>query len=61
MSTKFPRFHVYKSKDGWRWRLKAKNGRLIAEGGEALKRKPDAARLICDLCDAFYDAEVVTL
>lgn len=26
------RFEVYEAKDGWRWRFKAKNGRIIATG-----------------------------
>jgi uncharacterized protein YegP (UPF0339 family) len=29
------KFHVYKdSKDEWRWRLKAANGKVIADSGE---------------------------
>ena len=35
MGTKQPRFELYKSKDGFRWRLRASNGKLIADGGEA--------------------------
>jgi uncharacterized protein len=27
--------HVYRAVDGWRWQLKARNGRIIAESGEA--------------------------
>jgi len=27
--------HVYKASDGWRWHLKARNGRIIADSGEA--------------------------
>lgn len=30
-------FQVYKAKDGFRWRMWAKNGRLVAESGEAYK------------------------
>ena len=29
------RFTVYWAKDGWRWRLKARNGRIVADSGEA--------------------------
>lgn len=36
------RFHVYKAKDGWRWRLIASNGRIIADSGEAYTRKGSA-------------------
>lgn len=27
--------HVYRAKDGWRWRMVRPNGRLMAESGEA--------------------------
>lgn len=37
------RFEVFKSKDGWRWRLRAANGRIIATG-EAHTRERDAWR-----------------
>ena len=40
---KAPHFEVYHAKDGWRWRLKAANGRIIANG-EAHPRKADAER-----------------
>ena len=38
-----PRFQVYQSRDGWRWRLLAGNGRIIATG-EAHTRRRDAER-----------------
>lgn len=38
-----PRFEVFASRDGWRWRLKAANGRTLAVG-EAHSRKRDATR-----------------
>lgn len=41
---KRPRFVVYESKDGWRWRLLAANNRIIADSGEAYTRKRDAER-----------------
>jgi len=40
---KAPRFEVYRAKDGWRWRLVAANGRIVATG-EAHTRKGDAVR-----------------
>ena len=43
---KQPRFDVYRSKDGWRWRLIAANGRIIAESGEAYTRERDAHRAV---------------
>lgn len=36
-------FEVYQAADGWRWRLKARNGRIVAIG-EAHTRKADAVR-----------------
>lgn len=40
---KLPRFETYRSKDGWRWRLRSANGRIICTG-EAHSRKTDAER-----------------
>lgn len=40
-----PRFAVYQSADGWRWRLIAANGRIVATG-EAHTRKRDAWRAV---------------
>lgn len=36
--------HVWKSKDGWRWRLINSNGRIMAESGEGYTRAYDAER-----------------
>lgn len=38
-----PKFEVYPAPDGWRWRLVAANGRIVATG-EAHTRKTDAVR-----------------
>lgn len=43
---KAPRFQVYPAKDGFRWRLRAANGRIIAESGEAYTRKRDCIRAV---------------
>ena len=43
-----PKFTVYQSRDGWRWRLTAANGRIIATG-EAHTRKADAERAAANL------------
>lgn len=32
--TKKPPIDIYKAKDGWRWRVHAKNGKIVAESGE---------------------------
>lgn len=29
------KLHVYKAPDGWRWRFVARNGKIIADSGEA--------------------------
>lgn len=46
-----PKFEIYRAKDGFRWRLKASNGRIIAESGEAYKKHPikRVLRLIYDM------------
>lgn len=33
---------VYKAKDGWRWRYRASNGRIMADGSEGYENKDDA-------------------
>jgi uncharacterized protein YegP (UPF0339 family) len=43
---KRPKFVVYRARDGYRWRLIAANGRLIAESGEAYTRKHGAERAV---------------
>lgn len=41
------RFEVYQDKAGlYRWRLLARNGRIIADSGEGYLRKADAHRAI---------------
>ena len=39
------KFEYYKDKKGeWRWRLKAKNGAIIADSGEGYVRKEDCLK-----------------
>ena len=39
------KFHIYQDKRGeWRWRLKARNGRIVADSGEGYVRKGGALR-----------------
>jgi len=45
-------FHVYRAKDGWRWRAVRANGRIMADGGEAYTRKADARRAVWRLIAA---------
>lgn len=35
---------VYRASDGWRWRLKASNGRKVADSGEAYASQANALR-----------------
>lgn len=37
-------FDVFRAQDGWRWRLWARNGRIVADGGEAYTRKAAAVK-----------------
>lgn len=56
-----PRFQIYKARDGWRWRLVAANGRIVATG-EAHTRKRDAVRAcqrVADLADQAGNARLV--
>lgn len=32
----------YKSKNGWRWRIRAVNGKVLADSGQGYSRKADA-------------------
>ena len=49
MTARSARMLVYHAKDGWRWRLKAQNGNIIADSGQAYVRQRnalDAARMV---------------
>lgn len=52
---------VYRAKDGWRWRVTHRNGRIIADGAEAYKRKGTLIRSVLNLFSADQsEFEVVT-
>lgn len=43
---------VYRARDGWRWRIRARNGRILADGAEAYKERRkclDGAMVMCGL------------
>lgn len=41
------KFEIYKAKDGsWRWRLRARNGRIIAAGSEGYARKAQVEKIV---------------
>lgn len=41
-----PEIQKYQATDGWRWRLVACNGRIVADSGEAYTRLRDLGRAI---------------
>lgn len=51
-SRRSPKLAIYRAKDGFRWRLKGANGKIIAEGGEAYKRRPEHHVLFSRIMDA---------
>lgn len=53
------RIEIYKARDGHRWRMRARNGKIVADGGEAYSRPSLCAdavvRLVCALqCDVVH-------
>lgn len=40
------KFELYKSKNGWRFRLRARNGRIVANSGESYRRRVDAMKAV---------------
>jgi len=51
-------FEYYKARDGWRWRLKAPNGEIVATS-EAYTRKADVVRSIESLATMWKEAPKV--
>lgn len=41
---------------GWRWRLRHRNGRIVADCGEGYRRRADALRALSRLMSAPYEA-----
>lgn len=49
---KQPKFDIYQDTAGeWRWRLKAANGRIIADGAEGYSSKAGARRAVDTVVD----------
>jgi len=42
-------FEIYEAKDGWRWRLIASNGHIVADSGEPYHSKWNAKRAVRSL------------
>ena len=54
------KIEAYKGADGdWRWRLRAKNGRIIAHGAEGYRRKGELKRAIIRVVDAMFGPLIV--
>jgi uncharacterized protein YegP (UPF0339 family) len=52
------KLEIYEADDGWRWRVTARNGEIVAASSEAFTRKHGAKRnlwttinALCDLMD----------
>lgn len=43
------KLEIYKAKDGWRWRVIANNGNILADSGQAYGDKRDCCRGITSL------------
>ena len=51
---------VYRDRRGlWRWRLTARNGRIVADGGEGYKRRADLDRALKRVIAGLIDGLVV--
>ncbi len=49
------------SQDEWRWRMRAKNGRIVASGGEGFSRKQSCERSIVRVIQAMSHAEPIRI
>ena len=55
-------FELYKDEaDEWRWRLKHRNGNIMADSGEGYTRKMDAKNAIETIREEVGDAEIEEL
>ncbi len=63
MSSKkqWPMFEVYESKSKWYWRFVARNGRVMADGGQGYHNKGNAQkavkRLIEDVAQIYHTSQ----
>ena len=54
------KFHVYKSRNGeWRWRLVARNGKIVANSGEGYKSRAHTLRMIAKVMSLSSYTQVV--
>lgn len=59
MTARRNRITIYQARDGWRWHLRATNGRIVAESGEAYSTRNKAARAAHALAGFTADAVIV--
>lgn len=59
MAMRNNKFEVYKALDGWRWRLKSRNGRIIADSGQAYSSKRKATEAASNVWDIIIENRVV--
>ncbi len=57
----WPRFEVYESKSKWYWRFVARNGRVMADGGQGYHNKGNTQkavkRLIEDVAQIYHTSQ----
>ena len=57
---KMSKFEVYKGKSDWRWRLKANNGKIVAQGeGFISKQNAMNSVEVATECAAWAETEVL--
>lgn len=54
-------FFLYEAEDGWRWQIKARNGRIVAESGEAYSTSGNARRAIFKFLKFFWGGNATTI
>lgn len=50
--------HVFKGEDGWRWRIRSRNGRNVACSGEAFSDRTAARRAFTRFCAGALNVSV---
>jgi uncharacterized protein YegP (UPF0339 family) len=53
-----PKVTIYETGDGWRWRLRAKNGKIQDISSEAYATKWNAERALRQVRTAYLEADV---
>lgn len=54
------KFHIYQDRKGeWRWRLKARNGRIVADSGEGYVKQGNAYRAVLRMLNGVGEADIV--